>query len=50
VITEDVWRKAPPAARARLDVVGSVRGIAYADGEIPAVMVVRQKPRPGPAN
>jgi 4-amino-4-deoxy-L-arabinose transferase-like glycosyltransferase len=44
VITDHVWRKSPEAARDRVEVIGTVRGLAYADrGRVVEVMVVRQR-------
>ena len=43
VITQDVWRKTPPDVLARIEVLGSVRGLAYADGgRTVKVMLVRR--------
>jgi 4-amino-4-deoxy-L-arabinose transferase-like glycosyltransferase len=45
VITNTVWDKTPPDVRERLQVVESVRGLAYADGgRVLDVMVIRQQP------
>jgi hypothetical protein len=44
VITAEVWAKTPADARARLEIVDVVRGVAYADGgRIVDVMVVRER-------
>jgi hypothetical protein len=42
VITDEVWGNTPRDVRDRLDVVGSVSGIAYADGRGVNVLVVRE--------
>ena len=44
VVTTEVLAKTPPDVQARLDEVGSVRGLAYADGgRVVDVIVVKQR-------
>jgi 4-amino-4-deoxy-L-arabinose transferase-like glycosyltransferase len=44
VVREDVWKKTPDDVKAKLDVVGSARGLAYADkGRVWEVFVVRKR-------
>jgi 4-amino-4-deoxy-L-arabinose transferase-like glycosyltransferase len=44
VITDHVWQKSPEDVRDRVEVVGTVRGLAYADrGRVVEVMVVRKR-------
>jgi hypothetical protein len=52
VITDDVWRKTPNDVRIQVEPVGSVSGLAYADGRVANVMVVRKRQFPStvPAN
>jgi 4-amino-4-deoxy-L-arabinose transferase-like glycosyltransferase len=43
VITDAVWAGTPDDVRARVEVTGSVRGIAYADGRVVEVKVIRRR-------
>ena len=43
VLTDAVWARTPDAVRRRVEVVGSVRGIAYANGRVVEVSVVRKR-------
>lgn len=43
VITDDVWDRSPDDVRARAETLGSVRGLAYADGRAVTVFVVRKR-------
>ena len=48
VITDRVWANAPADVRGRLEVVGTVRGLAYANGREVETIVVRQRPADAP--
>jgi 4-amino-4-deoxy-L-arabinose transferase-like glycosyltransferase len=44
VITEEIWRKTPLEIRHRFDLLGSARGLSYADGgRILTVLVLRKR-------
>lgn len=42
-ITDDVWAKTPEDVRRRVETVGSAHGVAYADGRVVTVRVVRRR-------
>jgi 4-amino-4-deoxy-L-arabinose transferase-like glycosyltransferase len=43
VITDEVWAKTPADVKERLETAGSVSGLAYADGRVVNVLVVRER-------
>lgn len=49
VLTSDIWEVVSPEKQAQLEVLGKVRGLAYADGgKVYDVMVVKKKRSPEP--
>jgi hypothetical protein len=43
-VTDEVWAKTPPDEREQVTIVGSARGVAYADGgRLVNVLVLRKR-------